>query len=72
MVYFAVLAGLHEVRHMREKASAGEFSGLGSIVLRSLIAEISSRDLSDSILRPVNRNGKTSCLCTKEPGCSTV
>lgn len=67
------------VCHINGKASAGELSWLGSIVLRSLIAgskllicSIGSRDFSDRILRPANRNGKTSCLCAKEPKCRTL
>ena len=66
------------VCHMRGKASAG-VSVVGIIASRSLMAEIKlltcrigSRDLSDSILRPANRNGKTSCLCAKEPNCRTL
>ena len=74
-----LLSAVVIVCHINGKASAGETSGLGSIVLRSsiagsklLICSIGSRDFSDKILRPANRNGKTSCLCAKEPGSSTL
>ncbi len=75
-----LLSSVVIVCHRNGKASAGELSsGLGSIVLRSsiagsklLICSIGSRDFSDKILRPANRNGKTSCLCVKEPGSSAL